>query len=243
MSTTEQTIGGWHAVASALDGDAPPFEIWMLKTRRDQRSEALRKRADQQRVRVHLVDRQQLDLLLPGIRHQGVVARVPAASLGGEELLEQAPPADGLLLVLDGVTDPHNLGACLRTAEACGVQAIITPKDRSVGLTPVVRKVAAGSADRIPVIAVTNLVRTLEGLKQRGYWISGLSGEGDRSLYDLDLKGPTVLVMGAEGAGMRRLTRDCCDHLARIPMAGQIESLNVSVAAAVCLYEAVRQRR
>lgn len=243
MSGSEQYIGGWHAVGAALDGDEAPHEIWLLKTRRDQRSEALRKRAEQRRVRIHAADRQQLDLLLPGIRHQGVVARVPAAQLGGEELLEQAPPPDGLLLVLDGVTDPHNLGACLRTAEACGVQAIIVPKDRSVGLTPVVRKVAAGSADRVPVIAVTNLVRCLEGLKERGYWISGLAGEGDRSLFELDLKGPTVLVMGAEGAGMRRLTRDCCDHLARIPMAGQIESLNVSVAAAVCLYEAVRQRR
>lgn len=243
MAQQDQYIGGWHAVQAALEQQPAPFELWLLKGRQDKRSESIRQLAAQVQVPVRLGDRQQLDLLVPGVRHQGVVARVPVAALAGEELLAQSPPPDGLILVLDGVTDPHNLGACLRTAEASGASAVVIPKDRSVGLTPAVRKVAAGSADRVPVIAVTNLVRTLEELKQLGYWISGLAGEASQTLYELDLRGPTVLVMGAEGAGMRRLTRDCCDHLVRIPMAGQIESLNVSVAAAVCLYEVVRQRQ
>ena len=145
--------------------------------------------------------------------------------------------------MLDGVQDPHNLGACLRTAEAAGVTAVVLPKDRSTGLTAVVRKAAAGAAERVPLVAVTNLARTLTRLKELGYWITGLDGESKDTLYDVDLTGPTVLVMGAEGEGMRRLTREGCDRLVRIPMQGKIESLNVSVAAAVCLYEAVRQRR
>jgi 23S rRNA (guanosine2251-2'-O)-methyltransferase len=141
------------------------------------------------------------------------------------------------------VQDPHNLGACLRTAEAVGVQAVIVPKDRAAGLTAVVRKAAAGAAERLPVVAVTNLSRTLERMKQRGYWLTGLAGDTEVSLFDTDLTGPLVLVMGAEGPGLRRLTRETCDRLVRIPMLGKTESLNVSVAAAVCLYEAFRQRR
>jgi 23S rRNA (guanosine2251-2'-O)-methyltransferase len=147
-----------------------------------------------------------------------------------------------LLLVLDGVTDPHNLGACLRSADAAGVQAVIVPKDRSASLTPVVRKVACGAAETVPLVAVTNLARTLKQLQQRGLWVVGTAGEAQQYIYELDLKIPTVIVMGAEGAGMRRLTRENCDYLARLPMAGGVSSLNVSVAAGVCLFEAVRQR-
>jgi len=160
-----------------------------------------------------------------------------------EEALDLPATPDRLVLVLDGVQDPHNLGACLRTAEAVGVTAVIIPKDRAVGLTPVARKAAAGAAERVPVVAVTNLVRTLEKLKGLGYWVTGLAGEETESIYDVDLTGPTVLVMGGEGEGLRRLTGETCDRLVQIPMVGKIESLNVSVAAAVCLYEAFRQRQ
>jgi 23S rRNA (guanosine2251-2'-O)-methyltransferase len=171
-----------------------------------------------------------------------VLASIDAADISGEEVLDLPATPDRLILALDGVQDPHNLGACLRTAEAVGVAAIIIPKDRAVGLTPAVRSAAAGSAERVPVVAVTNLTRTLERLKELGYWITGLAGEGEETLYDIDLTGPLVLVMGGESDGLRRLTRESCDRLARIPMVGRIESLNVSVAAAVCLYEAFRQR-
>jgi 23S rRNA (guanosine2251-2'-O)-methyltransferase len=159
-----------------------------------------------------------------------------------EELLDRAegPP---LLLMLDGVTDPHNLGACLRTADAAGVQAVIIPKDKSASLNATVRKVACGAAEVIPLVAVTNLARTLEKLKKRGLWVVGTAGEAEQDVYDVDMTGPTVLVMGAEGKGMRRLTRELCDFLVRLPMSGSVSSLNVSVATGVCLFEAVRQRR
>ena len=150
---------------------------------------------------------------------------------------------DSLFLVLDGVQDPHNLGACLRTAEAAGVSAVIVPRDRAASLTAVARKAAAGSAERVPVVAVTNLSRTLGRLKASGYWLTGLDGSGQATIYDVDLRGPAVLVLGAEGEGMRRLTREHCDRVVRIPMLGKVESLNVSAAAAVCLFEALRQRR
>jgi 23S rRNA (guanosine2251-2'-O)-methyltransferase len=147
------------------------------------------------------------------------------------------------LLILDGVTDPHNLGACLRTADAAGVDCVVAPRDRAVGLTPVVRKVAAGAAETIPFAQVTNLARTLESLKQAGVWVVGTAGEATDELYTVDLTGPLAVVMGAEGDGMRRLTRETCDRLVRLPMAGGVESLNVSVATGVVLYEAVRQRQ
>ena len=147
-----------------------------------------------------------------------------------------------LLLVLDGVTDPHNLGACLRSADAAGALAVIVPKDKSATLTPTVRKVACGAAEVIPLVAVTNLARTLEKLKQRGLWVVGTAGEAEQSLYQQDMTGPTILIMGAEGSGMRRLTRDLCDYLVHLPMTGSVSSLNVSVATGVCLFEAQRQR-
>ncbi len=159
-----------------------------------------------------------------------------------EELLErtETPP---LILVLDGVTDPHNLGACLRTADAAGATAVIVPKDKSATLTPVVRKVACGAAEVIPLVAVTNLARTLEKLQQRGLWVVGTAGEAEQEIYQQDLTGPLVMIMGAEGKGMRRLTREHCDFLVKLPMAGSVSSLNVSVATGVCLFEAVRQRQ
>jgi 23S rRNA (guanosine2251-2'-O)-methyltransferase len=159
-----------------------------------------------------------------------------------DELLErtEGPP---LILVLDGVTDPHNLGACLRTADAAGALAVIVPKDKSATLTPVVRKVACGAAEVIPLVAVTNLARTLEKLQQRGLWVVGTAGEAEQEIYQQDLTGPLVMIMGAEGKGMRRLTREHCDFLVKLPMAGSVSSLNVSVATGVCLFEAVRQRQ
>jgi len=159
-----------------------------------------------------------------------------------EEVLErtETPP---LILVLDGVTDPHNLGACLRTADAAGATAVVVPKDKSATLTPVVRKVACGAAEVIPLVAVTNLSRTLEKLQQRGLWVVGTAGEAEQEIYQQDLTGPLVMIMGAEGKGMRRLTREHCDFLVKLPMAGSVSSLNVSVATGVCLFEAVRQRQ
>lgn len=237
-------IGGIHAVQAALeDAHDKPFELLVADTRQDTRMARIIELAQAFGVPVRRMSRSDLDLKAPGLRHQGVLAYVPDSVLAPEALLEQPATPDRLLLALDGVQDPHNLGACLRSAEAAGVTAVLIPKDRSAGLNATARKAAAGSAERVPLIAVTNLARSLEKLQKLGYWITGLAGEGDRSLYDLDLTGPTVLVMGGEGEGMRRLTRERCDRLARIPMQGKVESLNVSVAAAVCLYEAFRQRR
>ena len=240
-------IGGFHAVTAALeDAQVKPQEVLLAGHRQDERSRRVAELARSAGVPLRLVPRSDLDLLAPELRHQGVLAAVPAEAhlsrFSGADVLELPATPDRLLLVLDGVQDPHNLGACLRTAEAAGADAVVIPKDRAAGLTPVVRKAAAGAAERLPLIAVTNLSRTLEQLRERGYWITGLAGEATASLYDVDLTGPRVLVLGAEGEGLRRLTREHCHQLVRIPMAGKAESLNVSVAAAVCLYEAVRQR-
>ncbi|MCK9385913.1 MAG: 23S rRNA (guanosine(2251)-2'-O)-methyltransferase RlmB [Nevskia sp.] len=240
----ETYIGGFHAVIAAIeDGTPKPREILLAETRKDSRAERLLELAAKRKITVRKVSRDTLDLRAPGLRHQGVLAEIEAADLGGEEILDLQATPDRMLLVLDGVQDPHNLGACLRTSEAVGVNAVIIPRDRAVGVTPAVRSAAAGSAERVPVVAVTNLVRKLEQLKQLGYWTVGLDAEGGESLYDVDLTGPLVLVMGGEAEGLRRLTRETCDRIVKIPMASErIESLNVSVAAAVCLYEAFRQR-
>lgn len=240
---SETYIGGFHAVEAALDdAEKKPREVLILGGRKDARITALLALAQRRNVTVRTVSKDQLDMFAPGLRHQGVIAAVEAADYQGEEALELPATPDRLVLALDGVQDPHNLGACLRSAEAAGVTAVLIPKDRAVGLTPVARKAAAGAAERVPVIAVTNLVRSLERLKELGYWITGLAGDAEESLYQVDLTGPTVIVMGGEGEGLRRLTRETCDRLVKIPMAGKIESLNVSVAAAVCLFESVRQR-
>jgi len=245
MST--QLIGGIHSVRTALlhGGDAVE-RVWMEARRRDPRMRAVLDLARENNVPVEQVSRDELERMAPGINHQGVLAQTKAAAPidenGLDDLLEglDHPP---FLLVLDGVQDPHNLGACLRSAEAAGVDVVIAPKDRAAGLTPTACKVASGAAEILPFIQVTNLSRTLERLQDRHrVWCVGAAGEGATSLFAADLKGPLALVMGGEQDGLRRLTRERCDLLVRIPMAGRVESLNVSVAAGVCLFEALRQR-
>lgn len=244
MSQLEK-IYGVHAVEALLRHHPKRVkQIWLSEGRSEPRIQALLALAAENRVAVGQAERRELDAWVEGV-HQGVVAEVSPSQVWGEamldELLDRTEGAP-LLLVLDGVTDPHNLGACLRTADAAGVQAVIVPKDKSATLTAAVRKVACGAAEVIPLVAVTNLARTLEKLQQRGLWIVGTAGEAQQELYQQDMTGPTVLVMGAEGKGMRRLTREHCDFLVKLPMAGSVSSLNVSVATGVCLFEAVRQR-
>ena len=225
-----------------------PKRIRQMKVQRgrlDARMQALLELAASEALDVERVMPDDLDRLADGGVHQGVVAVVTPSLLWSEEMLghlldkEEGVP---LLLVLDGVTDPHNLGACLRSADAAGAQAVIIPKDKSATLSPTVRKVACGAAESVALVVVTNLARTLKLLQQRGLWVGGTAGEAEQLLYEVDLKVPTVIVMGAEGAGMRRLTREHCDYLAKLPMAGAVSSLNVSVTAGICLFEAVRQR-
>ncbi|MDB5996610.1 MAG: rRNA ((2251)-2-O)-methyltransferase RlmB [Pseudomonas sp.] len=244
MSQLEK-IYGVHAVEALLRHHPKRVkQIWLAEGRSDPRVQTLIELAAENRVAVGNAERRELDAWVDGV-HQGVVADVSPSQVWGEamldELLDRTEGAP-LLLVLDGVTDPHNLGACLRSADAAGALAVIVPKDKSATLTPTVRKVACGAAEVIPLVAVTNLARTLEKLKQRGLWVVGTAGEAEQSLYQQDLTGPTILIMGAEGSGMRRLTRDLCDYLVRLPMAGSVSSLNVSVATGVCLFEALRQR-
>lgn len=238
-------VYGFHAVISRLRQHAASVqEIYLDATRHDARAQDLSKLAGSHGVRIMAVDTQRLDGLTGHARHQGVAARVQATALKRDldEVLDGlSGPA--LLLVLDGVQDPHNLGACLRVADAFGVHAVIAPKDRAVGITPVVSKVASGAAETVPYIPVTNLARTLRELKDFGIWIIGTDENGTTDLYDAKLKGPLAWVLGAEGEGMRRLTRENCDELIRIPMCGSVESLNVSVASGVCMGETIRQRR
>ena len=243
MSET-RIIYGFHAVTSRLRQNAVSVqEIYVDGARNDARTQDLLKLAAGHAVRMITVDAHRLDGLTGNARHQGVAARVLVAKLR-QDLDEVLDSITGvpLLLVLDGVQDPHNLGACLRVADAFGVHAVIAPKDRAVGITPVVSKVASGAAEVVPYIAVTNLARTLRALKERNIWIVGADGAADRGLYACEFKGPLAWVLGAEGEGMRRLTREHCDELVRIPMLGTVESLNVSVASGVCLGETLRQR-
>lgn len=238
-------IYGFHAVTSRLRQQASAVqEIYLDATRHDARVQDLISLAHRHSIRVMTVDARRLDGLTGNARHQGVAARVSAAPLKHDldEVLDSIEGA-ALLLVLDGVQDPHNLGACLRVADAFGVHAVIAPKDRAVGITPVVSKVASGAAETVPYIAVTNLARTLRDLKESNIWIVGADEAGATGLYDARLQGSLAWVLGAEGEGMRRLTREHCDELVRIPMSGSVESLNVSVASGVCLSETVRQRR
>lgn len=245
MSQLEK-IYGVHAVEALLRHHPKRVkQIWLSEGRSEPRIQALLELAGQNRVAVGQAERRELDAWVEGV-HQGVVAEVSPSQVWGENMLEELlerTEGSPLILVLDGVTDPHNLGACLRTADAAGATAVIVPKDKSATLTPVVRKVACGAAEVIPLIAVTNLARTLEKLQQRGFWVVGTAGEAEQELYQQDMTGPIVLIMGAEGKGMRRLTREHCDFLVKLPMAGSVSSLNVSVATGVCLFEAVRQRR
>ncbi|UAW99139.1 23S rRNA (guanosine(2251)-2'-O)-methyltransferase RlmB [Halopseudomonas nanhaiensis] len=244
MSDLEYVFGV-HAVQAMLDRAPRRVRRLLLQQGRvDARTQALVDSASREGVEVRRMAADELDQLADGV-HQGVVAQVTPSQVWSEEMLThlldklEVPP---LLVVLDGVTDPHNLGACLRSADAAGAQAVIIPRDKSVSLTPTVRKVACGAAETVPLVAVTNLARTLKALQQRGIWTVGTAGEADQLIYQVDLAGPIAIVMGAEGAGMRRLTREHCDFLAKLPMAGSVSSLNVSVATGICLFEAVRQR-
>jgi 23S rRNA (guanosine2251-2'-O)-methyltransferase len=239
-------VYGLHAVNAALER-APErvLELWLVQTRDDARARDLKGRAEQVGVHVHSVSGDALAKLVGDVVHQGAAVSMRPMKAWDEHDLTQALSqltVDPLLLILDGVTDPHNLGACLRTADAAGAHAVVIPKDRAASVDGVVRKVAAGAAEFVPVATVTNLARTLEVLKERGIWVVGTDGEAEQALYSADLKRPLALVLGAEGTGMRRLTRDRCDFLVRIPMAGHVQSLNVSVAAGIALFEALRQR-
>ncbi len=242
-----ELIRGLHAVAAALNHEPEQVRgLWVERQRRDGRMQSLLDQAAGHGVAVYWADRAELDRLSGGARHQGVVARLAIRPRGHAEadLPTLLAAADGpaLLLVLDGVQDPHNLGACLRSAAAAGVHAVIAPTDRAVSLNATVRKVASGAAEMVPFVQVTNLARTLRGLREQGVWIVGAVGEADDALYDVDFAPPTAIVLGAEAKGLRRLTREVCDRLARIPMAAGMASLNVSVAAGIFLFEARRQR-
>jgi 23S rRNA (guanosine2251-2'-O)-methyltransferase len=238
-------IYGFHAVLSRLrQGAGGMKEIYLDQSRTDRRAKDLAQAAADRRIRVVMVEGARLDGMTQHAAHQGVAARVepPRAARDLEGVLA-ALTEPALLLILDGVTDPHNLGACLRVADAMGAHAVVVPKDRAAGITPVVEKVASGAAETVPFIAVTNLARAMRELKERGIWLIGADQAAERELYLTKLDGPMAWVLGAEGEGMRRLTRENCDELVRIPMVGTVESLNVSVSAGICLAEARRQRQ
>ena len=239
-----KVLYGFHAVGVRLKtAPGSVIEVYFDASRRDARMRQFMARAQEAGVRLIEADGARLAKLAGSLGHQGVAARVQALEMARslDDLLDgvQGPP---LLLVLDGVTDPHNLGACLRVADGAGAHAVIAPKDHAVGINATVAKVASGAAETVPYFMVTNLARTLGELKERSIWIVGTSDDAPRTLYQADFKGPTALVLGAEGAGMRQLTRKTCDELVSIPMCGAVESLNVSVASGICLYEARRQR-
>ena len=244
---TQESVYGIHAVASLLEhSPGSVVTLYALAGRKDKRLQSIIDKARSAGIPVQECSRAELDARCPQV-HQGIVALSTATSREYHEqdldrLLDglDGPP---FLLILDGVTDPHNLGACLRSAEAAGVDAVIVPKDKSVQLTPTVRKVACGAAEIVPFVSVTNLARTLDSLKQRGIWVFGAAGEAALSVYDADFTGPIAIILGSEGKGLRRLTREHCDALIAIPMAGEVSSLNVSVSTGICLFEAVRQRR
>jgi len=241
------SVFGLHSVR-ALIAQHPErlVEVYATKERQDQALKDVISAAQKAGVRPQFVPKASLDKRADGGNHQGiVVTALPAPSLSENDLpslCEQAG-SKALFLVLDGVTDPHNLGACLRTADAAGVTAVIVPKDKSATINPTVRKVASGAAETVPLVQVTNLARTLRALQELQIWVVGTAGEATETLYDIDFNGGIAVVMGAEGDGMRRLTRETCDQLISIPLAGSVSSLNVSVATGVCLYEAVRQRQ
>ncbi|MDP1605683.1 MAG: 23S rRNA (guanosine(2251)-2'-O)-methyltransferase RlmB [Rhodocyclaceae bacterium] len=244
MAEETRLIHGFHAVTAKLRQDAEGVrEIYLASGRQDSRARDLVKLAGERGVRIVSVDTARLDAMAKEASHQGVVASVAAQQryVTLDDVLDSlAEPA--LLLVLDGVTDPHNLGACLRVADAAGAHAVVAPKDRACGLNATAIKVASGAADNVPYVVVTNLARSLREIKERGIWTIGAAGEATRDIYAVEQKGATAWVLGAEGEGLRRLTKDTCDELAKIPMYGAVESLNVSVAAGICLFETRRQR-
>lgn len=245
MSSNTRLIHGFHPIMARLRHDPESVkEIYFDNNRQDRRVKDLLRLAEQAGARVVQVEHPRIEGMAPNARHQGVVARVDSRqkAIHLDDVLDtlEEPP---FLLVLDGITDPRNLGACLRVADAAGVHAVIAPKDRAVGLTDVAMKAASGAAETVPYIMVTNLARTLRELKERDIWVVGTAGEASEDLYTAQWPLATAWVMGAEGDGMRRLTRETCDALVHIPMGGSVDSLNVSVAAGVCLFEAVRRRR
>lgn len=249
MSDTE-IIHGLHAVQALLTCDTTRvLKVQLLRGREDERAAAVIAAAMRAQIPIERVDAQRLDKLTSGAVHQGVIAEVrPLAPWTEDALIAALGAAIGaasgapLVLALDGVQDPHNLGACLRTADACGALAVVIPKDRAVQLNATVRKVAAGAAETTPIVTVTNLARCLRDLKELGLWVVGADAAGPARADEVDLQGPIVLVMGAEGSGLRHNTRQHCDFLVRLPSLGAVESLNVSVAAGMLLYEATRQR-
>lgn len=237
-------IFGFHAVTARIRHEASTVdEIYIDANRHDRRMGELIRAAKAANVRIIQADDQRLDAMVGSRRHQGVIAKAGEISLARnlDELLDaiEGPP---LLLLLDGVTDPHNLGACLRVADGAGAHAVIAPKDRAVGLNATAAKVASGAAESVPYITVTNLARTMRELQERDIWLTGTTEDAESSIYEIDFTGGSALVMGSEGEGLRRLTRENCDRLVHLPMLGSVESLNVSVASGVCLYEARRQR-
>ncbi len=240
-------VYGIHAVQAVLASTPDRvMGIRVAKGREDRRLQKILSMAEREGLSVERVDRKKLDKQFKEENHQGVAAECKAGETYTEQWflsmldnLDEAP----FILVLDGVTDPHNLGACMRSAEAAGAHAVIAPRDRSAALTSTARKVACGAAEVLPYIQVTNLSRTLKEMGERGIWITGTAGEADQLAYEADFKGPCAVVMGAEGDGMRRLTKEACDFLVKLPMAGTVSSLNVSVATGIVLFEAVRQRQ
>jgi 23S rRNA (guanosine2251-2'-O)-methyltransferase len=242
---SQDKVFGMHAIESVLTRSPEKvIQLFLQKSRQDKKLNYVEKLAQQAGIKPQYVDKKKMDDWVRG-NHQGVIAEIKLqdATLNENQLLELAEEKQGLLLlILDGVTDPHNLGACMRTADAAGVDAVVVPKDRSASLTAVSRKVACGAAEHVPLVKVTNLARFLGQLKERNVWVIGTAGEATEHVYQTNFSGSTALVMGAEGEGMRRLTRENCDQLIKIPMAGSVSSLNVSVATGVCLFEIVRQR-
>ncbi|GBL01847.1 23S rRNA (guanosine-2'-O-)-methyltransferase rlmB [Vibrio harveyi] len=242
---SNEFIYGIHAVKAVLEREPERFiEAFVLKGRQDDRLMPILNDLQVCGVSIQQMTRRTLDDKARGANHQGIIARVKPAKQLNENDIDGilAQHESPLLLVLDGVTDPHNLGACLRNADAAGVAAIIVPKDRSAPMNATVSKVACGAAEVVPLIRVTNLARTMRTLQEQGIWFVGTAGEATHDIYQAKLTGPLAIVMGAEGDGMRRLTRETCDDLIKIPMAGSVSSLNVSVASGICLFEAVRQR-
>lgn len=244
---TTQTIFGIHAVTMRLQSAAESVQlIYLNDQRQDTRIEKIIGLAKQHQIQVNRCSNQQLQQYCHSKKHQGIAAVCDAKAILNEQALDillQQLQQPALLLILDGITDPHNLGAILRSADAASVDAVITTKDKAVSINPTVSKVACGAAENVPFIQVTNLARTMQHLQNYGIWIYGTDGQAQQSVYQTDLRGSIALVMGAEGKGMRRLTREHCDHLVSLPMQGQVSSLNVSVATGVCLFEIIRQRQ
>lgn len=242
-----EPVYGLHAVITLLERSPEQImELWLLDTRNDKRMQKALDLARAQEIAVRETDKGLMNQKTEEANHQGVIAwRKPRQNVTEKHLPEILDNLTGtaLILILDGITDPHNLGACLRTADAAGAQLVLAPKDQSAPLNATVAKVACGAAEVVPYIQVTNLARTMKELQKRGIWIIGTAGEAEQDIYQQDLTGPVAIVMGAEGSGMRRLTREKCDFLANIPMAGEVSSVNVSVATGICLFEAVRQRK